>query len=181
MDLFPIFYSQDCVTVRKLYPFSFVNLSNFSWRAIASQQIMLMSGFAGHIDCWLAIASHKKMDKWEKLNGYNFLTVTQSCEHGIVIICAVESSTILVYSVLPYYTIPHPQDCVTLRKLYPFSFFNLSIFSWRAIASQQIVLMSGFAGHIDSWLAIARHKISKKWRGQMDIIFLPWHSPVNEV
>ena len=45
--------------------------------------IYLMSGFAGHIDSWLATARQEKIDKLEKLNGYNFLTVTQSCEWGI--------------------------------------------------------------------------------------------------
>ena len=67
-----------------LYPLRPFTLTIFSWRAIASQQIMLMSGFAGHIDSWLAIARQEKIDKLEKLNGYNFLTVTQSCEWGIV-------------------------------------------------------------------------------------------------
>ena len=82
-----------------------------------------MFGFAGHIDSWLAIARHEKIDKLEKLNGFNFPTVTQPCEQ-----CA------------------------------KFGFFMLfsAIFIWRAIASQYYILMSGFAGDIYSWLAIAR-------------------------
>ena len=32
---------------------------------------MLMSGIAGHIDSWLAIARHEKSDQLEKSNGYN--------------------------------------------------------------------------------------------------------------
>ena len=43
----------------------------FSWRAIASQYYILMSGFAGHIDSWLAVARHEKIDNLEKPNGYN--------------------------------------------------------------------------------------------------------------
>ena len=56
-----------------------------SWRVIASQHSMLMSGFAGHIDSWFAIACHEKIDhlniddiarhekidNLEKPNGYN--------------------------------------------------------------------------------------------------------------
>ena len=32
---------------------------------------MLMPGFVGHIDSWLAIARHEKIDNLEKPNGYN--------------------------------------------------------------------------------------------------------------
>ena len=32
---------------------------------------MLMSGFAGHIDSWLAIARHEQIDQLEKSNGYH--------------------------------------------------------------------------------------------------------------
>ena len=46
-------------------------LESFSWRAIASQHFMLMSGFAGHIDSWLAIDRHEKIDQLEKSIGYN--------------------------------------------------------------------------------------------------------------
>ena len=46
---------------------------------------------------------------------------------------------------------------LVLREgLYPFIIFKLTIFSWLAIASQHV--MSGFAGHIDSWLATARQE-----------------------
>ena len=34
-----------------------------------------------------------------------------------------------------------------------------ALFSWRALASQYYILMSGFAGHIYSWLAIACQEI----------------------
>ena len=44
---------------------------------------MSMSGFAGHIENWLAVARHEKIDELYKLNGYNFVSVTQSCERGI--------------------------------------------------------------------------------------------------
>ena len=57
--------------LKELYPFGFSKLPIFSWRAIASQQFMLMSGFAGHIDSWLAIARHEKIDQLKKSNGYN--------------------------------------------------------------------------------------------------------------
>ena len=45
-----------------------------------------------------------------------------------------------------------------LQELHPFGFSKLSIFSWRAIARKLSMLMSCFAGHIDSWLAIARQE-----------------------
>ena len=44
-----------------------------------------MYSFALHIFIWLVIILQEKIDKSDKLNGYNFLTVTQSCEWGIVL------------------------------------------------------------------------------------------------
>ena len=38
-------------------------------------------------------------------------------------------------------------------------FSKLSIFLWWAVVSQHVMLMSGFAGHNDSQLSIAHHKI----------------------
>ena len=32
---------------------------------------MVMSGFAGHIDSWLTIARHEKIDNLEKSNGHH--------------------------------------------------------------------------------------------------------------
>ena len=46
------------------------------------------------------------------------------------------------------------QQCAKIGYLLLFS----AIFSWRAIASQYYIVMSGFAGHIYSWLAIARQE-----------------------
>ena len=43
---------------------------------------MLMSGFAGHIDSWLAIARHEKIDQLEKSNGYNSCNA-QLCKEAI--------------------------------------------------------------------------------------------------
>ena len=43
----------------------------FSWRAIASQLSMLMSGFAGHIYIRLAIARQEKIARLLDVNGYN--------------------------------------------------------------------------------------------------------------
>ena len=42
-------------------------------------------------------------------------------------------------------------------KITHFLLFS-AIFSWRAIASQYYILMSGFARHIYSWLSIARQE-----------------------
>ena len=43
----------------------------FSWRVIASQHSLLMSGFAGHIYVWLAIARQEKIATLLDMNGYN--------------------------------------------------------------------------------------------------------------
>ena len=42
-----------------------------SWRATASQYYILMSGFAGHMYSWLAIARQEKIATLLGVNGYN--------------------------------------------------------------------------------------------------------------
>ena len=78
---------------------------------------MLMSGFAGHIDSWLATARHEKIDKLEKLNGYNFLTVAQSCEWGIADI-SLESVDKIINIFSDYYApitgMCHSKDIISI-------------------------------------------------------------------
>ena len=52
----------------------------------------------------------------------------------------------------PCYKVMYTSQCAKIGYFLLFS----AIFSWRAIASQYYILMSGFAGHIYSWLTIAR-------------------------
>ena len=44
---------------------------HFNWRVIASQYYMLISGYAGHIYSWLAIARQEKIATLLGVNGHN--------------------------------------------------------------------------------------------------------------
>ena len=54
-----------------------------------------------------------------------------------------------------------PDQCAKIGYFLLFS----AIFSWRVVASQYYVLMSGFAGHTYSWLAIARQEKNHPYLG----------------
>ena len=59
------------MSTQGLYPFIPSKPSIFSWRAIASQHSMLMSGSAGHIYIRLAIARQERIDSLQVMNGHN--------------------------------------------------------------------------------------------------------------
>ena len=116
--------------------------------ASVSEPTINVSGEAGHkIDCWLATARQEKIVSLKGLSGYNPPPITR------------ETCTVCVVTKLGnQFTQGRGFQSWALQELYPFAFFKLSIFSWRAIASWFFMLISGFAGHIDIWLAIARHE-----------------------
>ena len=106
--------------------------------------------------CWCAIAG-QKLDLWIQGTGMS--------EH-----CPLQPFT--NPATLPW--LPDSENCIHL-------FSKLSIFLWWAVASQHIMLMPGFAGHNDSWLSIACHKLIdplEKLNGYNFFIRQPWRGRI---
>ena len=63
--------AQGC-QIRKFLSFQIHKIDDLFLASDSKLAFMIMPGFIGHINSWLAIARDEKIDTLEQLNGYNF-------------------------------------------------------------------------------------------------------------
>ena len=90
-----------------------------------------------YVDVWVHLARFHSPEKDSQIVGSEWI-----------------QSLVVRNKIVYFGTLVYVGQCAKIGYLLLFS----AIFSWRAIARQYYILMSDFAGHKYSWLAIARQK-----------------------